>query len=123
MKASAADQDQTFDMHYAAGGSVVIDPTAGPGSLLMVYEGTNSCIGNPGGKSSGDNNSYISLGIATSLDYGRGWPTHRGPPSFDFVQPSGVNASEAPNAPMGALGSAVCMGNNCAGPPPAGYGR
>ena len=119
----AADQDQTFDMHYAASGSVVIDPTATPGSLVMVYEGTNACIGNPGGKISGNSDDYLTLAIATSLDYGKNWPTYRGKPGFDFVQMPGVNPTEAPNAPMGALGANVCMGNDCTTTPPASYGR
>ncbi len=121
--ADATQQDQTFDMHYAASGSVVKDVTAAPGSLLMVYEGTNACIGNPGGPIN-DNDDYISLAIATSLDYGRTWPTYRGnPPTFNFAPLPGVNQSQGPNAPMGALGDNVCMGNDCASTPPASYGR
>jgi len=119
----AAHQDQTFDMHYAASGSVVIDPTGAPGSLLMVYEGTNACIGNPGGPIFGNNDDYLSLAIATSLDYGKKWPTYRGTPDFDFVQMPDVNKTEAPNAPIGALGADVCMGNDCTTTPPASYGR
>lgn len=126
----ATEQDETFDMHYASAGSIVKDPTAAPGSLLMVYEGTNACVGNPGGPISGNDNDYISLGIATSIDYGKTWPTYRGNPlTFDFVPLPGVNTTQAPNAPMGALWPNVCMGNNCcvgadcAVTPPAGYGR
>lgn len=118
-----AHQDQTFDIHYASAGSVVKDPTAAPGALLMVYEGTNACIGNAGGPILGMNNDYISLAIATSLDYGKSWPTYRGTPTFNFVPMPGVSQTQAPNAPMGALGKNVCMGNDCATPPPAGYGR
>jgi len=118
-----ADQDQTFDMHYASAGSIVKDPTAGPGAVLMVYEGTNACIGNAGGPISGSDNDYISLAIATSLDSGRTWPTYRGTPTFSFVPLPGVNTTQAPNAPMGALGNNVCMGNDCTTPPPASYGR
>lgn len=40
-----AHQDQTFDLNYAAPGSVVVDPTSGAGDLLMLYEGTNTCFG------------------------------------------------------------------------------
>jgi uncharacterized protein (TIGR03437 family) len=118
-----AHQDQTFDMHYASGGSVVKDPTSAPGSLLMVYEGTNACIGNAGGPIFGDNDDYISLAIATSLDYGKTWPTYRATPTFNFVQMPSVNTTQAPNAPMGALGKNVCMGNDCTTTPPASYGR
>jgi uncharacterized protein (TIGR03437 family) len=118
-----AHQDQTFDMHYAAPGSVVKDPTASPGALLMVYEGTNACIGNAGGPVLSNTDDYISLAIATSLDYGKSWPTYRGTSTFSFVPLPGVNPTQGPNAPMGALGANVCMGNNCATTPPAAYGR
>ena len=118
-----AHQDQTFDMHYAAPGSVVKDPTAGPGALLMVYEGTNACIGNAGGPVLSNMDDYISLAIATSLDYGKSWPTYRGTPTFSFVPLPGVNPTQGPNAPMGALGANVCLGNNCVPTPPAAYGR
>jgi len=122
-------QDQTFDMHYAASGSIVKDPTGAPGSTLMVYEGTNACIGNAGGSIFGDNDDYISLGIATSLDFGRTWPTYRDTHTFDFVPLPDVNQTQAPNAPMGALVPKVCLGNdccregNCITKPPKGYGR
>jgi hypothetical protein len=118
-----AHQDQTFDMHYASAGSLVKDPTATPGAVLMVYEGTNACIGNAGGPIFGDNDDYISLGIATSLDYGKTWPTYRGTPTFSFMQLPGINQSQAPNAPMGALGKDVCVGNDCSTTAPASYGR
>ena len=118
-----AHQDQTFDMHYAASGSILKDPTAPPGSFLMVYEGTNACIGNAGGPMFGNNDDYISLAIATSLDYGKTWPTYRATPTFDFVPLPGFNPNQGPNAPMGALGKNVCMGNDCTTTPPAGYGR
>ena len=118
-----AHQDQTFDMHYAAGGSIVKDPSAVPGALLMVYEGTNACIGNTGGPILNTENDYISLAIATSLDYGKSWPTYRGTSTFNFVPLPGFNATQAPNAPMGALGKNVCIGNDCSTMPPAAYGR
>jgi len=121
--ANPAHQDQTFDLHYAAPGSVVKDPTAPAGSLLMVYEGTNACIGNPGGAVFNNDDDYISLAIATSLDYGKTWPTYRGTSTFRFVPLPGLNATQGPNAPLGALGSNVCMGNDCTTTPPAAYGR
>jgi len=114
-------QDQTFDMHYAAPGSVVKDPTARPSALLMVYEGANGCIANTGGPTV--SSAYISLGIATSLDYGKSWPTYRGTPNFNFVQMPNVNQTQAPGAPMGALGKNVCMGNDCTTSAPSSYGR
>ena len=118
-----AHQDQTFDLHYASAGSVMIDPTGPPGSLLMIYEGTNACIGSAGGSTVTNTNDYISLAVATSLDYGKTWPTYRGSSTFSFVPLPGVNATQGPNMPMGATGANVCMGNNCATTPPASYGR
>ena len=118
---SPALQDPTFDLTYAAPGSVVVDPTnpsnAGYGNLLMVYEGTNTCVGvtNQGGAG----NFYSTVGIATSLDHGLHWPTYRA----DWVALPGVNPSQGPNAPFGALGAQVCIGNDCVTPPPANYGR
>jgi uncharacterized protein (TIGR03437 family) len=118
--ANAANQDQTFDQDYAAPGSVIFDPTAPSGSLLMIYEGTNTCLGSTGG---GKNNFYSSVAVATSNDYGHTWPTYRGKTGFNFVQLPAQNANEGPGAPMGATGSGVCMGNNCTITPPASYGR
>jgi len=118
-----AHQDQTFDMHYAAPGSVVKDPTAAAGALLMVYEGTNACIGNAGGPTLSNTDDYISLAIATSLDYGKTWPTYRATSTFNFVPLPGFNQTQGPNAPTGALGKNVCMGNDCTTTPPASYGR
>src|SRR5262249_24212649 len=101
----------------------VKDPTAAPGSMLMVYEGTNACIANQGGDAFGNNDDYISLAIATTLDYGKDWPTYRANPMFDYDPLPDVNPSQAPNNfllasknPMGAWGGNVCAGN-C---PPAG---
>ena len=128
-KGDATRQDQTFDMHYASAGSIVKDPTAAAGSMLMVYEGTNACIGNPGGDAFGDNDDYISLGIANSLDYGKTWPAYRGTNSFDFVPLPDVNQTQAPDAPMGKVWPMVCFGNDCARgndgitPAPKFYGR
>ena len=117
-----AHQDQTFDLTYAAPGSVVVDPTSGPGNLLMVYEGTNTCFGIAGGANNG-NNFYSSVGIATSRDYGHTWPTYRAKSGFSFVPLPGENPSQGPTAPNGALSGSVCMGNNCAATPPPNYGR
>lgn len=127
-RGDATRQDQTFDMHYASAGSIVKDPTAAPGSMLMIYEGTNACIGNPGGDIF-DNDDYISLAIATSLDYGKTWPTYRGTHFFDFVPLPDVNQTQAPSAPMGAVWPMVCFGNDCdrgndgITPAPRSYGR
>lgn len=118
-----AHQDQTFDIEYAAPGSVVKDPTSNPGSLLMIYEGVNGCVGSAGGQKPGNNDAYISLGIATSIDYGKTWPTYRGTSTFSFVPLPNVNLTQGPNAPLGALGSNVCMGNDCITAPPPNYGR
>ena len=123
----AAFQDQTFDLGYAAAGSVVRDPTSRPGQLLMVYEGANSCVGNDGGRKTG-NGAYITTGVATSFYGGRTWPRYRGTPTFDSVElpyanPLAGDPVEGPNAPFGARGSSVCMGNDCTTTPPATYGR
>ncbi|HEV2444633.1 MAG TPA: IPT/TIG domain-containing protein, partial [Candidatus Sulfopaludibacter sp.] len=118
-----AHQDQTFDLGYAAPGSVVKDPTAAPGSLFMIYEGVNTCIGDNGGAKTGNGNAYISAGVATSLDYGKTWPTYRGTAAFTFVPLPNSNKTQGPNAPSGALGQAVCTGTNCNTTPPATYGR
>jgi hypothetical protein len=113
----AEGQDQTFDLNYAAGGSVLRDPTDQLGSLLMVYEGANGCINNAGGMIASDSNSYISLSIATSTDYGKTWPTYRSNPFFNFVPLPNTTTAQAPNAPMGAFGPNVCMGNDCSTTP------
>ncbi len=113
--------DQTFDLDYAAAGSVVPDPTNRPGHLLMVYEGANTCVGDGGGKKAGG--AYITTGLATSSDNGRTWPSYRGTPTFDFVPLPFANKTEGPNAPFGALGADVCFGTDCTQTPPAAYGR
>jgi hypothetical protein len=115
-------QDQTFDLTYAAAGSLVPDPTGIPGSLLMIYEGCNACIGSTGGKRTGDG-AYISVGVATSVDYGRTWPTYRETPTFDFIQLPDSNHDQGPSSPFGATGESVCMGNDCTIMPSASYGR
>ena len=117
-----AHQDQTFDLSYASPGSVAIDPTGSPGDLVMIYEGGNACVGvtkavNP------SNNAYLSLGVATSMDYGHTWPTYRGTQKFDFVQLPLKNKSTGPGTGLGALGISVCVGNDCTITPPATYGR
>jgi hypothetical protein len=125
--ADIRNQDQTFDLGYAAAGSVVMDRTSGPGHLLMIYEGANACVGNDGGHKSGDG-AYISVGAATSADDGRSWPLYRSTPFFDAVplphaNPLPGNPVEGPDAPSGALGGDVCVGNDCAATPPPTYGR
>ena len=118
-----AHQDQTHDLGYAAPGSVVKDPTGSAGSLLMIYEGVNSCAGDIGGPKSGGGNAYISVGVATSLDYGKTWPTYRVTPTFNFVPLPDANLTQGPKASSGALGASVCMGNDCTTTPPSAYGR
>lgn len=113
--------DQTFDLNYAAPGSIVLDPTAPPGNLLMIYEGTITCFGQTGGgRSSGF---YSTVGVATSRDYGHTWPTYRGTSTFSFVPLPGQNTTQGPAMLSGVLGAAACMGNDCSSTPPAAYGR
>jgi uncharacterized protein (TIGR03437 family) len=114
--------DATFDLDYAAPGSWVIDPTGPQGSLLMIYEGSNPCFGAIGGNRVG-NGAYTTTGIATSLDYGKTWPTYRGTSTFSFVDVPRANPSQGPNLPAGAAGASVCAGNNCSTTPGPGYGR
>ena len=117
-----AHQDPTFDLNYANAGTVVVDPTnpknSGPGRLLMVYEGTNRCLGLDR-LLNGGNSFYSTLGVATSTDEGATWPTYR----QDWQALPGQNATDGPEAPLGALGSDVCVGNDCTATPPAAYGR
>lgn len=118
---NAANQDQTFDLSYAAPGSVVPDPSGPAGSMLMIYEGTNTCLGGTGGSTKYP--FYSMVGIATSLDYGKTWPTYRATPTFKFTNLPGQNPNQGPAAPNGATGAGVCEGNNCTVTPPSAYGR
>jgi hypothetical protein len=100
---------------------VVLDPTnranKGPGSLIMIYEGTNRCIGLNGGDNVIAGNSFYSTtAIATSNDFGHSWPSYR-----YMLDPNGLplnplpsqNPSKGPEAPSGASGNSVCIGNDC----------
>jgi hypothetical protein len=114
----ATSQDPTFDLNYANPGSVVFDPTTG--NLLMVYEGTNRCVG-VSGTASQPGSFYSTLGIATSVDQGRSWPSY----FANRVRMPHQNFQLGPDAPFGAMGPGeVCAGNQCAfSSIPAGYGR
>lgn len=116
-----AHQDQTFDLNYAAPGSIVLDPTAPAGNLLMIYEGTITCFGQTSGTRS--TGFYSTVGVATSRDYGHTWPTYRATSSFSFVPLPGQNSTQGPAMPSGALGTGTCIGNDCVTTPPAAYGR
>ena len=121
--------DSTFDLKYAAPGPVIPDPTA-PGHFLMIYEGTNVCLGAAG----------ISIGVATSrpsgTNYAEVWPSYCGAPNaqcpgalFNFaVLPDADTARDTtngPDQPVGAWGKEVCTGNTCNALqyPPSDYGR
>ena len=119
-------QDPTFDLNYALPGSVVIDPTnkkdAAPGNLLMVYEGTNRCMGSTGKNPKQLGNFYATVGIATSDDDGHSWPAY----VSNFTPLPTQNPSEGPNAPYGAWGRDVCKGGEICVPESASnskYGR
>ncbi len=121
-------QDQTFDLNYAVPGSVFEDTSVPAGRLLMVYEGANDCVGAAGGQKAG-NDSYQTIGVATSLDGGRTWPRYAAvgaytPAPLPLANPaSGLTDNHGPQAPMGAMGSAVCRGNSCPPSLPATFGR
>src|SRR5215471_17726297 len=118
--------DPTFDLNYAAPASAFMDPTnpwdLGGGSLLLVYEGTNRCIGITG-TSVDKNNFYSTIGLATSKDFGLTWPLYRA----NFTALPGINPFEGPMSANGAWGERVCWGNFCptfnALQPPEQYGR
>ena len=121
----AVNQDQTFDLNYADPGSVVLDPTnrpnKGPGRLIMIYEGTNRCIGLDGFNIDNLGNSFYStIAVATSNDFGHTWPSYRymldtnGSPTYPVPL---QNPSQGPEASSGATGSTVCIGNDCTAPP------
>jgi len=120
--------DTTFDLSYAAAGSIVPDPTGTPGSMLMVYEGANGC------SPIGTTQVTINMGVATSDDYGRTWPTYRGYPyctggagpfcdAFAFYDLPYNNPYQGPRQGTGAAGPGVCKGNDCTVIPPLSYGR
>jgi hypothetical protein len=121
-----ATSDPTFDLNYAAPASAFVDPTnprnMGGGNLILVYEGTNRCIGITGDSNFG-NNFFSMIGIATSPDFGLTWPTYKA----NFTPLPGVNPSQGPNAELGAWGSQVCWGNFCPSvnglQPPPQFGR
>jgi hypothetical protein len=115
-----ASADGTFDLNYAAPGGVVADPSSSAGNLLMLYSAGNSCVGTTG---AGTGNTYGSVGVATSKDYGHTWPAYHAKTGFTFVPLPGENATQGPGAGLGGLGSGVCVGNDCATAPAASYGR
>lgn len=115
--------DETFDQGYAAPGTVIKDPTRPGQHLLMFYEGANTCIGaEPGGSKPGTG-SYITMGVATSNDGGVKWPRYQSNADFKSVLLPWANATQGPNAPDGAFGSAVCTGNTCPVHVSDNYGR
>ena len=107
--------------NYADPGSVVLDPTnpfdLGAGNLLMIYEGTNRCIGLTGGDNVQQNNSFYStIGVATSFDFGHTWPAYHydlNPYGFLNNPLPGQDSSVGPDDGLGASGNNVCIGNNC----------
>jgi hypothetical protein len=124
-----ASQDVTFDLNYANAAAVVFDPTnpgnAGPGNFLMVYEGTNKCVGVVN-SSTATTNFYTAIGIATSNTYGVTWPTYKGSASYTFVDLPQQSLTQGPGVPWTsfASGGPVCLANDCASALPSPlYGR
>ncbi len=113
------EQDPTFDLNYANPGSIVVDPTsAAHRRLLMIYEGTNRCVGVKLGNVQ-DDSFYSTIGVATSQDSGHTWASYRA----NLVPLPHQSGSAGPRAPLGALASDACAGNDCTITPPADYGR
>ena len=111
--ATAATFDETFDLNYANPGSVLIDP-ADPthSTLFMIYEGTNLCIGNSGGRvANATNHFYSTIGVATAEpgSYGEVWPYYDYP--GNAVPPNQVRrrTGRGPRASQwGEFGSILC---------------
>jgi len=61
--------DPTFDLNYAAPGSVLRDPTLPRGNLLMLYEAENHCAG-----ATYEFPFYATVGFVRSSDFGKTWP-------------------------------------------------
>jgi hypothetical protein len=119
-------QDTTFDLNYAATGSVVLDPTRQRSSqLLMIYEGTTQCLNVLGGATqNGSTAFYAALGVATSEEFGKRWPVYRtnlGSPTLGPDAPEPV----APPSPKD-FGDQMCVGLSwpgCYMRSPSTYGR
>jgi uncharacterized protein (TIGR03437 family) len=100
---NAAQQDQTFDLKYAVPGSVLVDPTSPSGSLLMIYEGTNTCLGDPGGPETGNffaelaaYGFQVAIKLPTSLD-GVSVTVNEIPAYVYYISPTQVNVLTPPN--------------------------
>ncbi len=122
-------QDVTYDLNYADAGTVVFDPTnpanTGQGNLLMVYEGSNKCIGVVN-SSAAATTFYSTIGIATSNDLGMTWPSYRGNGGYTFVDLPDQSLTQGPGLPWTSFvsGGPVCLGNDCASTSPSPlYGR
>lgn len=128
-----SEPDPTFDLNYADPGSVVKDPTNlennGPGGLIMIYEGTNRCSGDPAGF-------YATTGVATSNDWGHTWPSYRylldahGNLQYPLPEQNLCSTTPCvgPNEATGAIYDQVCVGDACQSsstqwPPDQNYGR
>jgi hypothetical protein len=119
-------QDTTFDLNYAAAGSVILDPTRERSTqLLMIYEGTTQCLNVPGGTTqNGSTPFYAALGVATSEDFGKLWPVYRTNMGSATLGPD-APAPVAPPPPQD-FGDQVCVGENwpgCYMKSPSTYGR
>src|ERR1017187_41863 len=66
---------------------------------------------------------YSTLGVATSIDYGKTWPANRGASTFSFVPLPQANKTRGPTPPAAPCASSLGGGPTPPPPPPATYGR
>jgi hypothetical protein len=106
-----APPDSTFELNYAMPGTILQDPV-NPGSLFMIYGGTNNCIGIYEGRPTLQTPFYATIGVATAGDSeGHTWPMY----SKNSVPLPGrqVTPNPGPNSREGAIGAEACLGPDC----------
>jgi hypothetical protein len=88
------DDDERFDLNYAAPGSIVPNPDL-PHGLLMAYEGSDKCSADSPSKGA-----YITDGIATSSDDGKTWPAYPANASGSPYWMGGTGRAYCPSPPL-----------------------